>query len=67
MISSWQDDIYKGVNILSNVIYSADHGLKTRDIIFYDNVGTTITGLSENTSYYVSRVDANQFKLYTNF
>jgi len=42
--------IYQGVNISSNVIYSAAHGLKTGDIIFYDNVGTTIGGLSENTS-----------------
>ncbi|MGY9059540.1 MAG: ubiquitin-activating E1 FCCH domain-containing protein [Candidatus Puniceispirillales bacterium] len=57
--------IYQGVNISSNVIYSAAHGFKTRDVIFYDNVGTTITGLSENIPYYVSRVDANQFKLYT--
>jgi len=57
--------IYQGVNISSNVIYSAAHGLKTGDIIFYDNVGTTIGGLSENTSYYVSRVDDNQFKLYS--
>ena len=57
--------IYQGVNISSNVIYSAAHGFKTRDVIFYDNVGTTITGLSENIQYYISRVDANQFKLYT--
>ena len=57
--------IYQGVNISSNVIYSSAHGLKTGDIIFYDNVGTTIGGLSENTSYYVSRVDDNQFKLYS--
>jgi len=57
--------IYQGVNISSNVIYSAAHGFKTRDIIFYDNVGTSIGGLSENTTYYVSRVDDNQFKLFT--
>ena len=40
-------------------MYLINH--KTGEIIFYDNVGTTITGLSENTSYYVSRVDDNQF------
>ena len=57
--------IYQGVNISSNVIYSAAHGFKTRDIIFYDNIGTTIGGLSENIPYYVSRVDDNQFKLFT--
>jgi len=57
--------IYQGVNISSNVIYSAAHGFKTGNIIFYDNIGTTIGGLSENIAYYVSRVDDNQFKLYT--
>ena len=57
--------IYQGVNISSNVIYSASHGFKTGDIIYYDNTGTAIGGLSENTSYYVSRVDDDQFKLFT--
>jgi hypothetical protein len=57
--------IYQGVNISSNVIYSAAHGFKTGDIIFYDNIGTAIGGLSENVEYYVSRVDDDQFKLYT--
>ena len=57
--------IYQGVNISSNVIYSAAHGFKTGNIIFYDNVGTSIGGLSENITYYVSRVDDNQFKLFT--
>jgi len=57
--------IYQGVNISSNVIYSASHGFKTGDIIFYDNIGTAISGLSENIEYYVSRVDDDQFKLYT--
>ena len=57
--------IYQGVNISSNVIYSASHGFKTGDTIYYDNIGTAIGGLSENTSYYVSRVDDDQFKLFT--
>ena len=57
--------IYQGVNISSNVIYSDDHGFETGDIIFYDNTGTAIGGLSENVPYYISRVDDDQFKLYT--
>ena len=57
--------IYQGVNISSNVIYSAAHGFETGNIIFYDNIGTAIGGLSENIAYYVSRVDDDQFKLYT--
>jgi len=57
--------IYQGVNIASNVIYSTSHGFKTGDKIFYDNIGTAIGGLSENVEYNVSRVDDDQFKLYT--
>jgi len=57
--------IYQGINISSNVIYSASHGFKTGDVIFYDNVGTTIGGIAENVSYYVSRVDDDQFKLFS--
>jgi hypothetical protein len=57
--------IYQGVNIASNVIYSAAHGFKTGDKIFYDNIGTAIGGLSENVEYNVSRVDDDQFKLYS--
>ena len=57
--------IYQGVNISSNVIYSEAHGFKTGDIIFYDNIGTSIGGLGENITYHVSRVDDDQFKLYT--
>jgi len=57
--------IYQGVNIASNVIYSTSHGFKTGDKIFYDNIGTAIGGLSENVEYNVSRVDDDQFKLYS--
>ena len=58
--------IYQGVNISSNIIYSAAHGLQTGDFIYYDNTGTTIGGLAENTKYYVLKVDDNQFKLHSN-
>tara|TARA_R100001594_G_scaffold1645_1_gene7035 strand:+ start:11624 stop:14365 length:2742 start_codon:yes stop_codon:yes gene_type:complete len=56
--------IYQGVNIQTDMIYSVAHGLKTGEIIYYDNTGTSITGLSENTKYYVGKVDDNQFQLY---
>ena len=57
--------IYQGVNTDLNIIYSAAHGFQTNNVIYYHNAGTSITGLSENTKYYVQRVDDNQFKLYT--
>ena len=57
--------IYQGVNISSNFIYSASHGFVTGDIFYYDNTGTSIGGLSENTKYYIEKIDNNQFKLYS--
>jgi len=57
--------IYQGVNISSNFIYSASHGFVTGDIFYYDNIGTSIGGLSENTKYYIEKIDNNQFKLYS--
>ena len=57
--------IYQGVNIQTDIIYSVAHGLQSGEIIYYDNTGTSITGLSENTKYYVGKVDDNQFQLYT--
>ena len=58
--------IYQGVNISSNFIYSVAHGFTTGDIFYYDNTGTSIGGLAENTKYYVEKIDNNQFKLYSN-
>jgi len=57
--------IYQGVNISSNFIYSVSHGFKTGDIFYYDNTGTAIGGLSENTKYYIEKIDNNQIKLYS--
>ena len=58
--------IYQGVNVSSNFIYSVAHGFTTGDIFYYDNTGTAIGGLAENTKYYVEKIDNNQFKLYSN-
>ena len=57
--------IYQGINISSNFIYSVSHGFVTGDIFYYDNTGTAIGGLSENTKYYIEKIDNNQFKLYS--
>jgi len=58
--------IYQGVNISSNFIYSVSHGFTTGDIFYYNNTGTAIGGLAENTKYYIEKIDNNQFKLYSN-
>ena len=58
--------IYQGINIYTDIIFSANHGFKTGDVVYYDNTGTSIGGLAENTKYFVGKVDDNQFQLYTN-
>ena len=57
--------IYQGVNINNNFLFISNHGFKTGDHIFYKNSGTAITGLSENTKYFVSKIDDNQIQLFT--
>ena len=42
---------------------STGHGHATGDILYYEDNGTAIGGLSNKTSYFVIRVDADTFKL----
>lgn len=49
------------VTIGSNKIYIVNHGFKTTDPLFYS--GTTVTGLTNGSSYYVIFVDADHIKL----
>ena len=57
--------IYQGVNINSNFIYSSGHEFMTGDFLYYNNTGTAISGLSENTKYFVQKIDDNQIKLFS--
>ncbi len=43
----------------------AQNELQTGQAVLYDTTGTVITGLSDNTTYYLIRVAYNQFKLAT--
>jgi len=52
-----------GINTSSNVIKINDHGYNSGEIIVYNALETPIGGLSSATSYYVTKVDDNQFKL----
>ena len=52
------------VNTTTEVISYTAHGQSTGAAVVYNNGGgTSITGLTHNTTYYVIRVDANSFKL----
>jgi hypothetical protein len=57
--------IYQGVNINNNILFVSAHGFKSGNHIFYKNSGTAISGLSENTKYFVEKIDDNQIQLYT--
>lgn len=54
------------VNTTTEVITYTGHGLATGDRIkYYDANGTTITGLTDETTYYAIAVDPNTFKVAT--
>jgi microcystin-dependent protein len=47
------------------VVTRTAHGLQTGDAVYLTTTGALPTGLSANTKYWVTRVDANSFKLAT--
>jgi len=51
------------VDLYRNSIKIDDHGYKTGEIVVYNSEGTSISGLTTNTEYYVSVVDNNEFRL----
>jgi hypothetical protein len=56
------------VSTSNNTITLSSHGLSTFDRATYDtNSNTAIGGLSNGTTYYVIKVDANTIKLATNY
>ncbi len=56
------------VNTTTNVITETAHGYVTGQKLTYDDGGSTaITGLTDNTDYYVIYVSANTFKLATSY
>jgi hypothetical protein len=52
-----------GVNILKNYIYAKNHNLNEKDLIVYNNIESSITGLSSTNQYYVTLLDKDRFKL----
>lgn len=52
-----------GINTASDTINIVDHGYETGEVIKYTATGSSIGGLSNNESYYVVKVNDNQFRL----
>jgi hypothetical protein len=56
------------VSTVNNTITLSSHGLSTFDRATYDaNSNTVIGGLSDGSTYYVIKIDANTIKLATNY
>ena len=59
--------IFSTVNAAEDTIYIANHGLVDGQAVRYNNGGgTTIPGLTNNTTYYIKKIDASLIKLATN-
>ena len=52
-----------GINTASNTITILNHGYNSGEVITYNPTETVIGGLSSSTSYYVTKIDDDQFKL----
>ena len=52
-----------GINTASNIVRIDNHGYSSGDIVTYNTTGTEVHGLSTALSYYVTKVDDNNFYL----
>jgi len=52
-----------GINTASNTININNHGYLDGEIVRYDATGISISGLSSGTSYYLKKIDNDNFKL----
>jgi len=52
-----------GINTASNSILIQNHGYQSGEIITYSTSGSSIGGLSPSSSYYITKIDNNEFKL----
>ena len=52
-----------GISTSKNEINFANHGFNTGEVIQYRHEGTSITGLTTDQNYVVTRVNSNSFKL----
>jgi hypothetical protein len=52
-----------GINTASNSISIPNHGYESGEIIVYNSTETSIGGLSSSTSYYVTKITDDEFKL----
>ena len=65
IIPAVSDDVDQtnGVNIVDNYIFAKNHNFKEKDLVTYHTTGTSIAGLSTNSTYYIHIIDENKFNL----
>jgi len=51
------------INHYDDIINIKNHGFLTNDEVRYSFVGTTLSGISTATNYYIHKIDDNRFKL----
>lgn len=63
--------VSKGTATISNatpaVVTFTSHGMNNGEIVFFETTGLLPTGVSADTNYFVTKIDANTFKLSTTF
>ena len=52
-----------GINTASDIIKIFDHGYESGEIVVYNSSDTDIGGLSNNNSYYITKLSKDEFKL----
>ena len=52
-----------GINTSSNTIKIFDHGYESGEIVVYNSSETPVGGLSDNNSYYITKLNKDEFRL----
>ena len=52
-----------GINTYDSYIYARKHGFNNGDIVHYSSSGTPLSGMNTTSDYYISVVNANQFRV----
>ena len=52
-----------GINTSSDSIYIKNHDFSSGEVVKYSTQGTVIGGLTNNTNYYITKIDDNNFRL----
>ena len=52
-----------GISTFDDYIFAKMHGFKNGDFVIYSHTGTSISGLSTTTEYYITIIDKDKFKL----